>query len=98
MNGGGPHGAAPHLRDPRSLSQPPGKLSHVSITLVALAAGLAACVGALVAWLVLRAATGPAEPVVDPADIAAEQVAALQHAFRDALGALQQQSAADREA
>jgi DNA recombination protein RmuC len=69
----------------------------VSITVVALAIGLAAAVGAVVAWALLRNAA-PAEPVVDAADIAAERLIALQNAFSDALGTLQQQSVADRDA
>jgi len=72
----------------------------MSILLIAVAVLLAAAAGALVAWALVRRT--PPQPQVDPAalaaDVAAEQAAAMQVAFRDALEALQQQARADREA
>ena len=94
------------------MSQPPVKLSAMSILLIVLAVALAAAAGALVAWTALRR-TPPPEPRVDPAVLAAElaaeqtsalqvaaaeQAAALQCAFREAVGVLQEQSIAERDA
>jgi DNA recombination protein RmuC len=76
----------------------------MDITVIVLAAALAAGAGAFIAWALLRrpASVEPVEPAIDPLalaeQIAAEQAAALQGAFRDALGTLQQQARADREA
>lgn len=90
--------AAPNVNHglhPRSLSQPPVKLFSMSTLLVVLAAALTAVLGALVAVTVIRRAVPPPQPGVDTSG---EQLAALEHAFRDAVGTLQQQSIADREA